>query len=406
MYKSVTMMSAGETVVSKKRHMTHLTAAVESCNEIAVLKLLKCGHDVNELSHTSRFDEPPLVTAARRQYMNIVRVLLMHGANVNATGRGGSTALMEATCHNATSIVRLLLDHGADTNFVDRASHCALFWAVQHQNVGLVRELLEHGTNTNVVLQPHSTMLHLAARTGNIPIAGMLLRNGADVNAVDDMLNTPLFVAVRVNSHALAKLFLDNGAHVNQQDSDFRIPLHIAAASVRPSHEMAQLLLDHGSMVNICDRHGNTPVALHLNNFMLCQNRSMLHCLIQYGSDLSNPHSRSAFSWAMVRLCDFEMTKLAVDTGYRIPVDEWCRELLSGDGLHYSAFNVPSTDTEKRQFAEFLQSIQTNTRSLSSHCRIAIRSHLIDVAQGTSIYSRIMQFPLPDVIKMFLLFKE
>ena len=400
------MMSVGETVVSKKRHMTHLTAAVESCNEVAVLKLLKCGHNVNELSHTSRFDEPPLVTAARRQYLNIVRVLLMHGANVNATGRGGSTALMEATRHNATSIVRLLLDHGADTNFVDRASHCALFWAVQHQNVGLVRELLEHGTNTNVVLQPHSTLLHLAARTGNILIAGMLLRNGADVNAVDDVLNTPLFVAVRVNSHALAKLFLENGAHVNHQDSDFRIPLHIAAASVRPSHDMAQLLLDHGSMVNICDRHGNTPVALHLNNFMLCQNRSMLHCLIQYGSDLSNPHSRSAFSWAMVRLCDFEMTKLAVDTGYRIPVDEWCQELLSGDGLHYSAFNVPSTDTEKRQFAEFLQSIQTNTRSLSSHCRIAIRSHLIDVARGTSIYSRIMQFPLPDVIKMFLLFKE
>ncbi|KAK2138529.1 hypothetical protein NP493_7559g00000 [Ridgeia piscesae] len=29
-------------------------------------------------------------------------------------------------------------------------------------------------------------------------------------------------------------------------------------------------------MVNICDRHGNTPVAIA---FMLCQNRSMLHCL-------------------------------------------------------------------------------------------------------------------------------
>ncbi|KAI0232290.1 hypothetical protein LSAT2_017359 [Lamellibrachia satsuma] len=399
-------MSDVEKTVTKRRHVTQLTAAVESCNESAVIKLLKCGHNVNEISHTSRFDEPPLVTAARRHYLNIVRLLLIHRADVNATGRDGSTALMEATRHNATAIVKLLLDHGADTNVTDRVSHSALFWAVQHQNVGLVRELLEHGTNTNIVIQPHSTLLHLAARMGNISIATMLLQNGADVNAIDEMANTPLFVAVRVNSYGLAKLFLENGALVNQQDTDFRIALHIAAASVRPSHDMAQLLLDHGSMVNVCDRHGNTPLALHLNNFMLCQNRSMLHCLIQYGSDLSSPHSRSAFSWAMVRLCDFEMTKLAVDTGYRIPVDEWCRELLGGDSLHYSAFNVPNTDNEKRLFAEFLQCVQTNTRSLASHCRIAIRSHLIDVAHGTSIYNRIMQFPLPDVIKMFLLFKE
>ena len=159
-------------------------------------------------------------------------------------------------------------------------------------------------------------------------------------------------------------------------------------------------------LLQVCDRHGSTPLALHLNNFMLCQNRAMLHCLIQYGSDLSSPHSRSAFSWAMVRLCDFEMTKLAVDTGYRIPVDEWCHELLGGENCHYNAFNVPNTDSEKRQFAEFLQGVQTNTCSLSSHCRITIRNHLIDVACGTSIYNRIMQFPLPDVIKMFLLFKE
>ena len=207
-------MAEGEKAVTKRRHVTLLTAAVESRNETSLVKLLKRGHNVNETSQTSRFDESPLVTAARCQYLNIVRVLLTHGANVNATGRDGVTALMEATRHNATPIVRLLLEYGADTNVADKARHSAISWAVKHQNVDVVRELLQNDTD---VPRAHSNLLHLAARTGNVAIAGMLLKYGADVNGTDEMSNTPLFVAVRVNSYGLAKLFLENGADVNQQ---------------------------------------------------------------------------------------------------------------------------------------------------------------------------------------------
>jgi ankyrin repeat protein len=58
-----------------------------------VRRLLKAGADPNA---TSFMQDPPLVSAARMGYADIVRALLEHGANPAARGRSGQTALEEA----------------------------------------------------------------------------------------------------------------------------------------------------------------------------------------------------------------------------------------------------------------------------------------------------------------------
>ena len=56
----------------------------------------------------------PLMHAIHKNQAGTARALLAGGADVNARGRSGETALMMAAGYGYTPIVELLLDHGAD----------------------------------------------------------------------------------------------------------------------------------------------------------------------------------------------------------------------------------------------------------------------------------------------------
>ncbi len=59
------------------------------------------------------------MTAARAGNVEAVKLLLDHGAEVNAKESWrGQTALMWATAENHPAVVQVLVDHGADVNVV------------------------------------------------------------------------------------------------------------------------------------------------------------------------------------------------------------------------------------------------------------------------------------------------
>ena len=61
----------------------------------------------------------PLHWAARAGKIEIVRMLIDAGANVNVQTNGGSTPLHEAVRYGSVEIVRMLIDAGADVNLQD-----------------------------------------------------------------------------------------------------------------------------------------------------------------------------------------------------------------------------------------------------------------------------------------------
>ncbi len=84
--------------------------------------------DAAGLGKIVELETPPesLFELQDTQVADVVRLLLNHGADVNAQDKRGRTALMRATTTFNVSSVRLLLEQGADRNLVDEKGQTAL----------------------------------------------------------------------------------------------------------------------------------------------------------------------------------------------------------------------------------------------------------------------------------------
>ena len=97
--------------------------------------------------------ETPMHVAAREGHVDILSLLLEHGAELE--GRSGGpgynvTPLHVASGDGRLEAVRCLLDHGADINARDSDSWTPLRWATtEWNNIQVVRLLLERGADAN-----------------------------------------------------------------------------------------------------------------------------------------------------------------------------------------------------------------------------------------------------------------
>jgi hypothetical protein len=125
-----------------------LVAAAERDDLSEVHRLLKAGTPVN--SSSSILGATALLTAAGQGHLEVVRLLLKYGADVNARS-GGWTPLPLALANGVTTeVARLLVAHGADVNAREPdLQRTALMMAASAGELALVRLLLEKGAEVH-----------------------------------------------------------------------------------------------------------------------------------------------------------------------------------------------------------------------------------------------------------------
>jgi ankyrin repeat protein len=83
-----------------------------------------------------------------------------------------------AVAYGRESIARLLLQHGADVNAPGGNNETALGWACNRGNEPIVKLLLENGANANTI-GPHGSALQTALAGKHDSIAKLLIEHGA-----------------------------------------------------------------------------------------------------------------------------------------------------------------------------------------------------------------------------------
>ncbi len=115
-------------------------------------------------------------------------------------------------------VVRLLVDHGADVNARDDEENTPLLWAALMGFTEVAEFFLAKGADVNAKDESDRTPLHWAASTGHKESVDLLLLNGADVNAKDKDGETPLQYADRRGHKGIVQLLRTAAASDNPME--------------------------------------------------------------------------------------------------------------------------------------------------------------------------------------------
>jgi len=174
----------------------------------------------------------PLHYAAYAGDVEVCRLLLNKGADVNGRDNGDGTPLDTAAWAGNIAVVECLIAHGADVNAKEQHGWTPLYAAVCYGHDNVVRLLMANGASIRIATLNKENLLHVAR---NARIAQMLLDKGEDLNATDNQGRTPLHRACtyqggrRIEDQAeLVALFIARGANVNAMSENGRTPLDFA----------------------------------------------------------------------------------------------------------------------------------------------------------------------------------
>lgn len=249
-----------------------------------------------------------LLYAAREGHVEVAKLLLAAGADIEKADADGVTPLLMAVLNGQVPLAHYLIGRGANVRAADWYGQTPLYAAVDLRNLdvagpsrdngvdrsaalALVRDLLAHKPDVNARTRESppqrrwitrlgslswvdftgQTAFVRAALAGDVTVMHLLLENGADANIATDSGTTALMAAAGVNwtvaqtydegPAALleaVKLAFAQGNAVNAENSMGLRAVHGAAN--RGSDDIIRFLAEKGALLDTPDKEGRTPV--------------------------------------------------------------------------------------------------------------------------------------------------
>ncbi|OZB89820.1 MAG: hypothetical protein B7X41_00785 [Microbacterium sp. 14-71-5] len=164
-----------------------------------------------------------------------VRAAIAEGADLEARGSGGMTALIAATKGNRIDAALALIDAGADVNAKDDIVDSAYLYAGARGHDEILRATLEHGADLRSTNRYGGTALIPASERGHLGTVRILLAAGVDPNHVNNLHWTALHEAIVLGDGTrmyvdIVRALIAGGADVTIRDGDGVLPRDLAAA--------------------------------------------------------------------------------------------------------------------------------------------------------------------------------
>jgi ankyrin repeat protein len=183
-----------------------------------VKELIASGTDINQQNEA--YGHTALIIACNYDYVDLAKLLISEGADINIRGNDGSTALIAAGS-NSQELVEILISKGADVKakMVDGTgvfTQCINGILMESVSIQLAEILLSNGADINesATTGPVAgyTPLMIATRNNKPELVNFLILNGSDVNARSMDGSTALSLAVQKGYQDIIDVLKSNGA--------------------------------------------------------------------------------------------------------------------------------------------------------------------------------------------------
>lgn len=275
--------------VEMKIQMRELHQAASKGRIPEVLRLIKAGTPLDGSDEIAR----PLLSAVIAGHMNVIEMLVKHGASLDVKGKDEATCLGIAVSWGQEAVLRFLLKQGADIEEIcDNRGRTPISVAAAFGHLSLVQLLLKLGAKIEWKDWDKMTPLLRAVRGGHRTVVEHLVQHGANIECVDETGTTPLNAAVKCGNREIAQFLLDRGAQMRPDSVWNARPLAFAAFG--GSEAIVQLLIDRGADLD------------HQNDYQ----KTALHWAVEKGHSM--------------------VVKILIEAGARVDIqDDFSRDPLS-----------------------------------------------------------------------------
>ncbi|WP_342262895.1 ankyrin repeat domain-containing protein [Spiroplasma endosymbiont of Dromius quadrimaculatus] len=169
-------------------------------------------------------DKNFLISVVSSGNIDILKLILSKDVNVNIANESGLSPLNGAIMDDNLEIVKLLLAHGADANAQtseDNGKLTPLYIAAQRDcSLEIVEELINNGADVNVTDKNGDIPLHNAISNDHEAITKLLIEKSANVNKINLFGKTPLLNATFQSNNIDIVKHLLNHPQININISD------------------------------------------------------------------------------------------------------------------------------------------------------------------------------------------
>jgi ankyrin repeat protein len=145
-------------------------------------------------------------------FLEMVKLLMNHGSNVNVSNAKSCTAIDLACNNNDGEMVEYLFNKGAIPN------EKTLEFAISRRRIGMMKSML-YQIPSLVHIMATTWPLCLAAKCGKIAMVALLLKQGANINCQDPVSgSTSVIIAATYAEKRIVKLFISFGADIMIRD--------------------------------------------------------------------------------------------------------------------------------------------------------------------------------------------
>ena len=249
-----------------------------------------------------------LIEAVIDQKIEMAKLLLQHGANVNINpeNHAESVPLFIAIRKNNLTMAKLLLEHGADIDMqVDTDEHSKnvlgtpLTYAIEdshwNDDISMVNLLLDWNPDLNARVDQGRTALHESTFCEKIELFEILVTKGADINAKDSKGLTPFRFALDLGNEPRAiELVKLGGFDLNSIGNYDRTALHDSVE--KGFKDLTRTLVENKADLNIRDMYHNAPIHIAI----VVEEIEIAKVLIEGGADLllKTDDSKSVIEYA------------------------------------------------------------------------------------------------------------